>query len=195
MGQIVLANIEMTLDPGSIQRAIDMVNDIKERLGTGLSELARMLTEDLGKNVARMYIGQFPAIDSGALHDSITGEYVDANHTGTISTGVEYAVLVEYGTGIVGAGNPHPGIGDPDWQNVNGVSIGNKTYSSYDQEGHGEAGWWYPSERGWYQPKDGGPRMAWTKGMPSRPFMYYTLRELERHAEMEGGRFIAQYVP
>ncbi len=194
MGQIVLKNIEMTLDPESIEAAIKTVNDLKEQLADGLAELARTITEDRGKGIAQMFIAQFPAIDTGNLHDSITGVYNKTEHTGTLSTDVEYAVLVEYGTGIVGAGNPHPGIGDPDWINPNGTTVKGETYADYDSRGHGEAGWWYPSDKGWRMADDG-QMLAWTKGMPARPFMYLTMRELEAQAEHDGGRIIAQYIP
>lgn len=179
MGQFVLMNIDMTLDDDSIQKAIDTIIDLKEKLAYGLSELARMLTEERGVRIAQMYIGQFPAVDTGALHDSITGTYNDGAHEGVIYTDVYYAAYVEYGTGIVGEENPHPSSNS--W--------------TYDIHSHGESGWWYPSEKGWIQAKDGGPMLAWTKGMPSRPFMYYTLRELEEEAEREGGRIIAKYIP
>jgi hypothetical protein len=194
MAEIILKTIEITLDEQSIKRAIKTVENLKKYLAEGLSELARTITEDRGKGIAQMYIAQFPAVDSGALSDSIHGVYNKSNHEGSISTDVEYAVLVEYGTGIVGAQNPHPGIGDGDWINVDSVSIGNKTYSSYDQEGHGEAGWWYPSENGWYEASTGA-LLAWTKGSPARPFMYMTMKELEMQAEHDGGRIIAQYIP
>ena len=169
MGRFVLKNIEMTLDPSSIQDAINIVNDLESDLADALAELARILTEDRGKRIAQMYIAQFPAVDTGALHDSITGEYIKALHSGTISTNVYYAAFVEYGTGIVGADNSHPDSGG--W--------------AYDVNNHGDAGWWYQVDGGWRH----------TRGMPARPFMYNTLRELEAEAESEGGRIIAQYIP
>ena len=195
MGQIVLKNITFTLDDDSIQKAIDTVEKLKEKLADGLSELARKMTEEYGVRTAKMYIAEFSAIDSGTLQGSINGQYVKSDHAGRIFTDVEYAVLVEYGTGIVGAQAPHPGIGDPNWNGVSSTTVGEKTYSSYDQEGHGYSGWWYPSEKGWYRPKDGGPLMAWTKGMPSRPYMYTTMLDIELEAEREGARIIAEYIP
>ena len=52
----------------------------------------------------------------------------------------------------------------------------------YDKKGHGKLGWWYPSGEGdtnptRYQLADG-TFIAWTKGMPSRPFMYNTAQKL-----------------
>lgn len=169
MGEIVLKNIEMTLNRDSIQSAINMIHDLQGNLADALAELARILTEDRGKRIAQMYIAQFPAIDTGALHDSINGEYIKSAHYGVVATGVMYAAFVEFGTGIVGEENPYPG--DAGW--------------AYDVNGHGEAGWYYYSDSGWHH----------IRGMPARPFMYNTLRELEAEAEAEGGRIIAQYIP
>ena len=179
MAEILLKHIDMTLDPESVAAAIKTVKDLQEWLGKALAELARYLTEEGGKGIAQMYIAQFPAIDTGYMADHIEGKYDTKTHSGKLTANAEYAVYVEYGTGIVGAANPHP---EPEgWQ--------------YDVHHHGVAGWWYPSAEGWYQPRDGGPLMAWTMGAPARPFMYNTMLELERIAEQEGGRIIAQYIP
>ena len=180
MGKLVLKNITFTLDPKSIQRAVNQIKAVEKGLVKGLQELAKTLIEH-GVVVAKMYVAQWGAIDSGTLVDSIDGEYNESDHSGRIWTDCNYAVYVEFGTGIVGESMPHP--------------LSAELGVSYDKNGHGDAGWWYPSEEGWYQPKDGGPLMAWTKGMPSRPFMYDTLRNLERIAEEEGGRIIAEYIP
>lgn len=59
------------------------------------------------------------------------------------------AQFVEYGTGIEGLNNPHPEPAD-DWV--------------YDSHSHGESGWIY------FNQKLG--RMAWTKGLVGRRFMY-----------------------
>lgn len=80
----------------------------------------------------------------------------------TIRVGASYSAFVEYGTGIVGATNtPHPDMGTWD----------------YDINNHGEKGWWYPTESPYpNQPTRtiNGKLYAWTKGEPSRPFMYKT---------------------
>lgn len=183
---IQLKNITMTLDPESIERAIQEVEELRDNLTNALSELARYVTEEKGPGIAKMYIAQFPAVDTGFLHDSITGEYHKGQHSGTIYAGAYYAAFVEYGTGIIGADNPHP---EPqEWE--------------YDTNGHGMAGWFYPvsdnpQSKAWHPDgrKAAGVKLAWTRGMPARPFMYNTLRELEAEVEREGGRIIAEYIP
>ena len=189
MSRILLKTIKITLDDRSIENAIEEVMQFKRDLANALSELARYVTEEKGPGIAKMYLAQFPAIDTGALHDSIRGEYDASNHSGTIFAGEgledgygqgSYAVYVEYGTGIIGKHNPHP--------EANGYQ--------YDVNKHGMKGWYYPSERGSYKPQDGnGIRLAWTRGMAARPFMYNTMLELQAEVEREGGRIIAEYIP
>lgn len=198
MGKIVLKNIDFSLTPESIQRAIDEVRKLKEDLADALSELARILTSQ-GAEIASMYVVQMNAVWTGMLAESgIQWKYDENAHEGYVYSDLDYAVLVEYGTGFVGENEPHPGLSDSDWNNPGGVSIGNGLYTDYDTNGHGEAGWWYPAEWGWWIPKEGphaGEKMAWTQGMPSRPFMYRTFSDLIDEAETRGGTFIAQYIP
>ena len=63
----------------------------------------------------------------------------------------EYALYVEFGTGIVGKRSPHPNATQEGWE--------------YDKNGHGESGWFYMGEDG---------RRHWTQGMPARPYIYQT---------------------
>ena len=167
---IVLKRINMTLDPKSIKAAIKAVKDFEKELYHAMTHLIEDLTKQ-GVEFARMELMMFdrPAFFSGRLYDSIEGELV-SDTKGKVFTNVEYAVFVEYGTGIVGAGNPHP---EP-----NGYD--------YDVKGHGWAGWVYKGDDGQFHQ---------TYGMASRPFMFYTLRDLQNFAEQNGGRIIAEYIP
>lgn len=185
MARILLKHIDMTLDPESISEALQTVKDLQGWLSDALAELARYLTEERGKEIAQMHIARLGAVDSGTLHNSIEGKYDTKAHSGTLSANVEYAVYVEFGTGIVGAtGKSHPAAKEKGWD--------------YDRNHHGNAGWYYPSENGKWIPKEGkykGQRMAWTKGTAARPFLYSTMLDLEEIAKREGGQFIAQYIP
>lgn len=165
---IVLKNIEMTLDPDSIEKAIQAVNDLKDNLERATTRLIEHLTEQ-GVDFARIEIIMFdkPPYDSGELYDSISAGMQNA-HEGVVVTGVMYAAFVEYGTGIVGANEPHP----------------NPEGYTYDVNGHGWDGWVYGSDGAFHH----------TYGMPSRPFMYRALRDLEDYAERNGGQIIAEYI-
>lgn len=84
----------------------------------------------------------------------------------SISIDNEYAMYVEYGTGVVGQSSQHPKASEIGWV--------------YDSKFHGHSGWWYPSREDdpnpykWVDPQ--GVLRAWTRGQPSSPMMYDTWR-------------------
>lgn len=123
-----------------------------------MEALVRKLAER-GAEIARIQVASLGAVYSSELLNSIIGIYSEKDRVGIVRAGAPYAIFVEYGTGVVGAGSPHP---KPDgWQ--------------YDANGHGDEGWWYLNDR------DG--KVHWTRGYRSRPFMYNTARELEQQLE------------
>ena len=123
------------------------------------NELLKQLT-DYGVEFAKLEVLRLGAFDTGELAESIHGFYDPDSHVGFIRADCWYAVYVEFGTGVVGAGNAHP---EPAAGWV------------YDANHHGENGWVYFNER------EG--KVMRTKGQPSHPFMYNTFRELERKAK------------
>ena len=137
-----------------------------------MTELINELLEK-GVEFARMEIAMFerPAIDTGTLSSNIVS-YANSKTEGVIKADTEYAVYVEYGTGIVGDMSGHPER--------------DKLGVQYDMNGHGWDGWTY---RG----RDG--RFHHTCGMEARPFMYNTFRDLETYVEQNGGRIVAEYIP
>lgn len=167
---IVLKNISFTLDPASIEKAIQVTIDFRNRLLPAMEQLIRTLVEK-GAEIAKAELIFFwnPAYDTGTLSDSIVGEML-SEREGVVRTDVEYALFVEYGTGIVGEIQHHP---EP-----NGYK--------YDVHGHGLEGWVYYGTDG---------KFHRTAGMASRPFMYNTLRNLEEEAKAIGGKVIAEYMP
>lgn len=174
---VTLKTIEMTLDPASIDNAIHEVEDFRKQLEECLSELAKYLV-DYGQYIAQLQLIEMDANFTGALIDEgIRGWYHKDQHCGVIYTNKPYAMFVEFGTGFVGEVSEH--------HPVQGEAVG----WVHDVNEHGINGWWYPAPWGWWIPSEGkyaGKKMAWTNGMPSRPFMYNTLRELEKIAEEEG---------
>ena len=185
MGRYVLKTIRMTLDVASINQALKEIKLFEESLKPAMQCLIDYLCEK-GVDVAKaslMFIGgnedgsyEDPAYQTGDLQESITCRnehgigYVTAGEGLMDGEGNgSYAIYVEYGTGIYGA----------------------------DINGHGLAGWWYPAPWGTWTPEEGihaGEKMAWTNGMPPRPFMQSTFDDLCEEAEMHGARVIAEYI-
>ena len=78
----------------------------------------------------------------------------------------DYAVFIEYGTGFNGATDPHPMANSHGWM-----------YMSGEASGRGIGGWFYPtvdSDPNPYKHLYNGQLYGWTRGLPSRPFMYET---------------------
>lgn len=146
------------LNPKDIGRVIKDIEKYKRELTEKVNLLIEELT-DYGVQVAKAQVRELGAWYTGELESSIEGYFSPSVGVGIIKAGAPYAVYVEFGTGIVGKSQPHP---SPDnWR--------------YDINNHGDSGWWYFN--------DNTGRMQWTKGMPSRPFMYNTARELENACE------------
>lgn len=148
-----MKKITIQLSAESIKAAIKELNKYKREL----SQKARLLVQRLveaGVEIAKQEVLTLGAFDSGELHDSLDGLMYTDGARGIIFTNCGHAAFVEFGTGAVGSGSPHPTML---WQ--------------YDVNAHGEAGWVY------YDEKQG--RFRWTKGMPSRPYMYLTAKQLE----------------
>lgn len=150
--------ITFSLDGQEITRAINELEQFKREFTEKCNLLIEALT-DYGVEVARIQVAKLDAVYTGELMNSIDGYYSPTYNVGIIKAGAYYAAYVEFGTGVVGKGSPHP---DPQgWQ--------------YDINQHGEEGWVY------YDDYSG--KFRWTKGFKSRPFMYNTARDLERNCK------------
>jgi HK97 gp10 family phage protein len=145
------------LSTTEINRAIRELEQYKKELNRKISSLIEALT-DRGVEIAKAQIRELGAVYTGELEESITGYFNPTVQVGIIRAGAPYAIYVEFGTGIVGAGSPHPAPAG--WR--------------YDVNNHGEAGWWYFNDRD--------QKWHWTKGIESRPFMYNTVQILERES-------------
>jgi hypothetical protein len=149
---------KINLNPREIDRLIKDIKQYKRELAEKVNLLIGELT-DYGVEVAKAQVRELGAWYTGELESSIEGYFSPSVGVGIIKAGAPYAVYVEFGTGVVGKSQPHPS--PDDWR--------------YDINEHGESGWWY------FNDYTGHPQ--WTKGMPSRPFMYNTARELENACE------------
>lgn len=161
MSRKILKSISMDLSTKSINNAIMEIREFKRQLMETCKELKKVLAEE-GAEIAKMQVASMEAVDTGLLEHSIHGIYDPSTGNGIVyvDKSCPYAIYVEYGTGIVGAGDPHPEAAEVGW--------------AYDVNQHGIKGWVYKSD------KDG--KYHWTQGYFSRPFMYNTLRWLEEAA-------------
>lgn len=148
--------ITFGLSVKEVQEAIKQVEAYKKELNNKCQLLVQALT-DKGIEIAKFNVRSLGAFYTGELEQSINGYYSPTLGTGIVYAGAWYALYVEFGTGIRGSEASHPLSGKTGWH--------------YDVNNHGEAGWVY------YNDNDGS--YHWTDGMPSRPFMYETGRELE----------------
>jgi len=159
--------ITFGLSKREVADAIKQIEQIKRELPVKVKELVRRLTEE-GKVIAKLKVEQMNAEYTGLLKDQIDGYFSESAGIGLIHTGSAwYAAFVEFGTGVVGQGSPHPVAEANGWR--------------YDVNDHGEAGWYYPTDDPnliRYTASDG-KTFGWTKGMASRPFMYETAKDLE----------------
>lgn len=101
MSTYVIRDIEMDpLDPSSIRSAIQEVEMVRDKLLPAMTHLIEMMIKE-GVKIAKAELLAFedPAYDTGSLYESIDSGMLD-NETGVVTTGVMYAVYVEYGTGV-----------------------------------------------------------------------------------------------
>lgn len=161
-----MKNIKVNiLDPKSIDKAIKELNKYKKEVENKTVALVQRLT-DLGANLVRVKIVEMGAYATGELLSGVEGYFSPTLNAGFIRVTSDHVAFVEFGTGVVGQQNPHKNgeyLSLASW----GYATGSKIFTTKD----GRVGWVYPTD-------DGGFRF--TEGMPSRPFMYETVLELER---------------
>lgn len=143
---------------GNVNEAVKELEKYKKSLKGKVNEFLKAMIE-YGVEISKAKIIELGAVDDGELLNSLSGKLYKEGNKGIIFTDCLHACFVEFGTGVQGAVSPHPNPIDT-WE--------------YDTNGHGEDGWYY------YDEKQG--RIRFTKGMPSRPFMYETAKELEQRA-------------
>ena len=199
----------MTLDPESIQNAIDEVRLLQTGIKDALDSLCEYLLER-GQTIARVNLMHFGAMHTGGLYNSIKyGAFDRAKGVGVLTAGeglyaggisggeaglyasyplMSYAVFVEFGYGVDGKNARHPLAKKQRYKyNVNKNTITVRDRSQPGQVYKQVPGWNYFNERD--------NRFYFTTGQPPKPFMYNTLLDLIDVAEREGGQILAQYIP
>lgn len=151
--------IKVKLDPKSIENAIKEIEAYKEDLEKRVRLLLKRLTDE-GVRIAKAKVVEHGVIHDTQLTNSING-FVMGN-TGFIRVDDEHAVFFEFGTGPIGASDPHP--------------LG----SSYKSEG-----WYTKADEkpmnelyGWRPLGKDGDVYFFTEGQKAKPFMYETALQL-----------------
>lgn len=147
-----MPRIVFKLNAASVDAALKAVKEYQRKVQDSADEIARKLTEQ-GVSLARLNASYMNIYDSGELVNGIESQY--SSGKGFVVSTATHSIFCEFGTGVVGANSPHPNIALAGW--------------SYDVNQHGELGWWYIGRDG---------QAHWTKGMPSRPYMYETAKML-----------------
>lgn len=220
MAEFVLKDITMTLDPDSIQRAIEEVSKLNTQIKDAMDALVDYLLNQ-GIMIAKLQVTTYGLKHSGALRRSIhiekadgeigrgyivAGTPGDTRYDGDGSYGnISYAVFVEFG---FGTGNYYYKSGAR-MRNSYARKNPNLVASSSGRTSRHPSGkyTYRPAKmyglmktktgtefRGWvYKNRDDG-KFYISQGQPPKPFMYNTLLELTDKAEKEGPRIVAQYI-
>lgn len=159
--------IRMGLSTSSIDSAIKELRRYKKSLSQKTELLAKELAnkgqQQAAQNV-REYAtyGNLQDIAASIRVKKIKGKY-------RIYTNNRKAPFVEFGTGVRGRNDPHPNAALMSWAYVVGA-----TFTWYN----GAYGWWYPTFADDLNPTtkqtETGDWIAFTSGMPARPFMHDT---------------------
>ena len=154
------------LSQSSIQNVIKQLRGYQNSLAYKCQMVAQKLAEK-GVEIARVQIADLDAVFTSELISSIHSEYEGITKGGgvwAVVAGTDHALMVEFGTGIVGKQSPYPG------KLPDGVTWNYASGKTIRQLADGRYGWFYPGDDG---------KWDFTEGMPSRPFMYNTANELK----------------
>lgn len=160
-----MKKIKIKLNSRIISNAIKSLEQYKQDLNRKADLLVQRLADE-GYKIIVNKIFEFDAIDTGNMLNTLNQK--SSNCYAVLEIG-DCAMFVEFGTGPAGEASPYPGNNEGWTYNI-GEHI-----KEYNINGVNVVGWFYPDESGWYR---------FTKGMPSRPFMYETAIEL-RYNKME----------
>lgn len=161
--------IKFGLSTASVQRAIRELKEYQKWTQEKCDELALELAKR-GTFLIRMKIAELQAVDTGAMISAVTYPEYIAPGKYRISLRVDngkgqnYALFVEYGTGLEGFREPHPEAEDAGWI----YGVGKKIFNTKD----GEVGWIYPKGNG---------EFGFTIGQEARPFWHNAAQELPQY--------------
>lgn len=152
----------------------DSISKAKQELivyKKSINEKAQLIVQklvDFGTDICRAKVIELQIPDTGNLLSKIDGYYSPNLNAGFIYCDCDYAVFVEFGTGVKGQSHPYKGQA---MAQVGYQYMGGTTYVTTKD---GRVGWYYPADDGTWR---------FTEGMPSRPFMYETALELRQRLD------------
>ena len=148
-------NIDLNNFEQTYKKSLMTTLAMQRGINDAYEELEDILYQKLIENMVGYGLGNSRLISGASVYRQ--GDSIVINVDG------DHAVFVEFGTGIVGMSEPHPNPKVNNW--------------TYVHTGKFE-GWWYPTDDSDPNPykrvfRDG-KTYAFTRGMPSRPFVYDT---------------------
>lgn len=152
--------IKVKLDPKSIENAINEIQAYKEDLERRVRLLLKTLT-DRGAVIAKAKV-----VEHGIIHDTNLTNFIHGfvqGNVGFIRVDDKNAVFFEFGTGPVGANNPHP---------LGPTYTTDAWYTKADGKPMDELYGWTPLT------EEDGNVYYLTFGQKSKPFMYETALKL-----------------
>ena len=144
-----MATFEAELSVSSLEALIKDLDKYQKDLDNCLISINQAIADEV-YNLVMSYIPEFTGELKASVQKEITREYA------RVYTDNDHAQFAEFGTGIVGANNPHPQATAQGW--------------SYDVNEHGEKGWVYKGTDGYY----------WTKGYEGRQYMYKSYIDIQK---------------
>lgn len=159
--------IRVSLSTDSADKAVRELISYKKSLTKKTERMVQTLI-DLGTAVCRVKVVEMNIPDTGHLLSKVDGYYSPTLNAGVICCDCDYAVFVEFGTGIKGKASPYAGqaMAQTGYQYMGGTT--------YVTTKDGRIGWYYPDDDGTWK---------FTQGMPSRPFMYETALEMRQRMD------------
>lgn len=150
--------MKIEIKASGISETLSMLQDLESaqaKAMAGVLDELGPLAVDLAKQnlMAQRFITRYPS----QLEASIQYERPSDDEL-IVSADAGFAAYVEFGTGIVGAGSPHPQASEK------GIK--------YDRNKHGEKGWVYFKD----------DKFRRTRGQTSKPFMYETAQQISEVA-------------
>lgn len=164
-------NIKINLSVASLDEAIKKVEKYEKEMSEKKNKVCEALA-DKGVEIAKKEITEMATFGNLAdIRASIHKEHRDGKYY--VVTRNFKAPYVEFGTGVKGENHQHPIASEAGW----GYMKGHFTVKD------GKVGWWYPSNAAdantTQVQTENGDLIAFTQGMPARPFMYNTAKKLK----------------